>query len=39
MKVTRSKLRKIIKEAIELESLRNAIRKTVREIDFKEAIY
>ena len=36
MKMTKSKLRKIIKEAIELESLRNAIRKTVREIDFKD---
>ena len=36
MKVTRSKLRKIIKEEIELESLKNVIRKTVREMDFKD---
>ena len=36
MKITKSKLRKIIKEVIELESLRNAIRKTVREMDFKD---
>ena len=36
MKLTKSKLRKIIKEEIELESLRNAIRKTVREMDFKD---
>ena len=35
MKLTKSKLRKIIKEAIELESLRNNIRKMVRELDFK----
>ena len=36
MKITESKLREIIKEAIELESLRNVIRKTVREMDFKD---
>ena len=36
MKITKSKLRKIIKEEIELESLRNTIRKTVREMDFKD---
>ncbi len=35
-KLTELLLRKIIKEEIELESLRNAIRKTVREIDFKD---
>jgi hypothetical protein len=35
MKITKSKLRKIIKEEIELESLRNNIRKMVRELDFK----
>jgi len=36
MKLTKSKLRKIIKEEIELESLRNAISKIVREMDFKD---
>jgi hypothetical protein len=36
LKITKSKLRKIIKEEIELESLRNVIRKTVREMDFKD---
>ncbi len=36
MKITKSKLRKIIKEEIELESLKNVIRKTVREMDFKD---
>ena len=36
MKITKSKLRKIIKEEIELESLRNTISKIVREMDFKD---